>query len=67
MKDKKEVKKEYKLIKGLGYFECPVIGIYNIRKAMSDRQKAMKDEYEAFDCMHNADGIVGESLSPSKL
>lgn len=24
-------------------------------------------DYEAYDTMHNVDGIVGESLSPSKL
>ena len=29
-------------------------------------KKRMKD-YEAYDIMHNSDGIVGESTNPSKL
>lgn len=37
-------------------FECPV----------EKKVKRMKD-YEAYDTMHNVDGVVGESLSPSKL
>jgi hypothetical protein len=50
-----------------GYFYCPVLGICNIEKAFSQRLEAERMEHEAFDAMHNADGIVDKSTSPSKL
>jgi hypothetical protein len=34
--------------------------------AIIETKKKVTD-YEAYDAMHNADGIVGKSLSPSKL
>jgi hypothetical protein len=37
----------------------------NIEKSFKD--KAIRTDYEAFDRMHIADGIVNKSLSPSKL
>ena len=37
-------------------FECPV-----------EKEAKRMEDYEAYDAMHNADGIVGKPLSPSKL
>lgn len=37
----------------------------NIEKSLKD--KVVRTDYEAFDRMHVVDGIVGKSLSPSKL
>jgi hypothetical protein len=42
---------------------CPVVQEY----LKSLNLKEIKYDYEAYDTMHNVDGIVGKSLSPSKL
>lgn len=60
-------KKTKPSLKEDGYFYCPVFGMCNIEKAFSQRLEAERMEHEAFDAMHSADGIVGRSLSPSKL
>lgn len=41
-----------------GYFIDPVLGKCNVKKAMQQRAEAIRREYEAFDNMHRADGIV---------
>lgn len=43
------------------YFDDPVYGLCNIKKALEDREKAMEDEYEAFGIMYITDGIAIES------
>lgn len=37
--------------------EDPVLGKYNFILAMKQRDQKLKEEYEAFINMHNADGI----------
>lgn len=38
-----------------------------LERAMTHKNKEEVKDYEAYDAMHNADGIVDKSLSPSKL
>lgn len=63
----KEFNKKSSLIKGLGWFEDPVLGKCNIEKAMKERREAEKDEYEAFDRIYNINGLNGESERFRKL
>lgn len=44
-----------------GYSIDPVLGRVNMRKTLSERQKAMEKEYEAFNTMHNIDGTSRKS------
>ena len=55
----------WKIKKLKGAMECPVIEYANIHKAMKEKNKAMENEYEAFDLMYAADGIY--TKCPRKL
>jgi hypothetical protein len=45
---------------------CPVYDNCDVKKVMKERREAERMEYEAFDCMHVADGI-GKSERFRKL
>lgn len=62
-----EFNKKSTLIKGLGWFEDPVLGKCNIQKTLKQRREAEIDEYEAFDRMYDIDGLNGESKRFRKL
>ena len=59
MDDIEKFNKKSSLIKGLGWFEDPVLGECNIEKAMTERREAERMEYEAFNRMHTVDGTNG--------
>jgi len=48
-----------------GYDICPIYGRINIKQALADRAKAIKDKYEKFNRMYTADGLINER--PRKL
>ena len=50
-----------------GYFMDVVLGKCNIKKALQQRSEAIRSEYEAYNTMHDNDGIIGVSNSPSRL
>lgn len=47
--------------------EDPVLGRYNFILAMKQRDQKLKEEYEAFINMHNADGIDTASSRSREL
>lgn len=50
-----------------GFFIDIVLGKCNIKKALAEKSNAIRREYEAFNNMHDSDGIVDTPDIPSKL
>ena len=58
---------DYKKYQVVAMYEDSILGKYNLELAMKQRDDKLREEYEAFINMHNADGIDTASSRSREL